>query len=99
MISATTDGQKSLIFKALALAIEKNWGRGFLNADQGHPAYVAGAKGDNSTTWGDSPDRNELFKLLASFDRGFHEEGPDLSTWQKFCAFAVGAYNVARGRG
>jgi hypothetical protein len=99
MISDPTDMQKYLIFKALARAIEQNWGMGFLNADQGHPAYVSGAKGDNSETWGDSPARNEFFKLLESFDDRFHKEGPDLSTWQKFCAFAVGAYNVAKGRG
>ena len=96
MISAPTDTEKYLIYTALVRAIETNSGLGFHNSDQGHPAYRAGAKdGDEvDPIWGDSPEKNELFKLLLSFET-LHkgETGPDLSTWQKFCAFAVDAYD------
>ena len=44
---------------------------------------------------GDSPEKNDLFKLLASFDQAFHDNGPDLSIWQKFCAFVVKAHHDA----
>lgn len=99
MISNPSDIQKHLIFKALVRAIETNSGLGFHNNDQGHLAYASGAQGqENLGTWGDSSEQNELFKLLASFDREFHEEDPDLSTWQKFCAFAVGSYNRVRSQ-
>ena len=102
MISAPTDMEKYLIYTALVRAIETNSGIGFHNSDQGHPAYRAGAKdGDEvNRIWGDSPEENELFKLLLSF-KELHkgETGPDLSTWQKFCAFAVEAYDRAHGSG
>ncbi len=102
MISNPTDDEKYLIFRALARSIETNSGIGFQNADQGHPAYVVGAKGeefdsDRVATWGDGPEQNQLLKLLQSFDRSYHEDGPDLSTWQKFCSYAVAAYNRSKG--
>ena len=103
MISAPTDMEKELIFEALVRAIETNSGIGFHNSDQGHPAYRAGAKdGDKAAPiWGDSPEKNKLFKLLTSFDQEFleYETRPDLSTWQKFCAFAVEAYDRDHGSG
>ena len=98
MLSNPTGDQKWLIFKALTDSIAANSGRGFHNTDQGHPAYRAGAKDGNSETWGDSPEKNELYVLLESFHPDLHKEGPDLSTWQKFCAFAVEAYDEAHGR-
>jgi len=84
-----------MIYHALVRSIETNSGMGFLNVDQGHPAYVLGASGKESKEMGDSPGQNRLFKLLASFDREFHEHIEDLSTWQKFCTLAVNAYNDA----
>ena len=98
MISNPTDDEKYLIFRALVLSIKTNSGDGFHNSDQGHPAYRAGAGGKDSANLGDSPEKNTLFKLLASFDEAYHGEAPnpDLSTWKKFCAFAVDAYDRER---
>lgn len=98
MIDNPDDFEKELIFRALVRMIETNSGTGFHNADQGHPAYVAGANGVESRTWGDTAERNRLYRLLTSFPPQHHEEGPDLSNWQKFCSFAVEAYNRAKGR-
>ena len=96
MIAAPTDDAKYLIFKVLVRMIKTNSGEGFHNSDQGHPAYRLGAIGKvDPVAGGDSPEQNQLFKLLASFDQTFHGVGPnpDPSTWQKFCAFAVDAYD------
>ena len=94
MISSPSDIERELIFHALAKMIEANSGAGFINGDQGHPAYTAGVSGSvDEKTWGDGPETNVLFQLLASFEPEFHQEGPDLSTWQKFCTYAVKAYN------
>ena len=96
MISDPTDDEKYLIFSALVRMIKTSSGEGFLNDDQGHPAYTLGAQGKvDAVMGGDSPEENTLFKLLASFDQTYHGvvPNPDLSTWQKFCAFAVDAYN------
>ena len=96
MISDPTDDEKYLIFSALIRMIKTSSGEGFLNDDQGHPAYTLGAQGTvDPVAGGDSPEENTLFKLLASFDQTYHGvvPNPDLSTWQKFCAFAVDAHN------
>ena len=98
MISTPSDMEKYLIFKALVRMIETNTGIGFLNGDQGHPAYTLGAQGVvDPVAGGDSPENNRLFNLLASFDQEFHDGGPNLSTWEKFCTFAVDAFNRSRG--
>lgn len=98
MISNPTDDEKYLIFKALVRMIETNSGTGFLNEDQCHPAYTLGMHGEvNPVAGGDSPEKNDLFKLLASFERTYHEAGPDLSTWPKFCTFAVESFKRERG--
>ena len=100
MISNPTDWEQYLIFKALVRMIETNAGTGFLNGDQGHPAYLMGVDGETDpVAGGDSPEKNHLFKLLASFDQELHKEGPDLSTWPKFCTFAVDAFNRAQEEG
>lgn len=98
MISNPTNLEKALIFSALVHAINTNSGIGFHNGDQGHPAYMAGASNEDSKTWGDTPEKNLMFKLLASCDPELHELGPDLSTWEKFCTYAVEAHNRARGQ-
>ena len=100
MISAPTEGEKHLIFEALVRMIKSNAGTGFHNSDQCHPAYLLGEIGKvDPVAGGDSPEQNELFKLLASFDQEFHDRGPDLSTWRKFCAFAVAAFKRANEPG
>ena len=97
MISDPTDTEQYLIYKALVRMIETNSGIGFLNHDLGHPAYILGKQGEvNLVAGGDSPEKNDLFKLFASFE-WIPEGSPDLSTWQNFCAFAVDAYNHAHG--
>ena len=95
MISDPTDDEKYMIFRALVRTIKTNSGDGFHNCDQGHPAYRAGANGGDSVKFGDSPEQNDLFQLLASFDQTYHgvDPNPDLSTWQKFCTFAVDAHD------
>ena len=45
MISNPTDDEKHMIFRALVRMIKTNSGDGFLNSDQGHPAYLLGAQG------------------------------------------------------
>jgi hypothetical protein len=96
MIDNLSQDEKYLIFKALTHSIRSNSGIGFHNSDQGHPAYELGAQGADSAAWGDSPERNCLFQLLTSFDPTYHEdEGPNLSTWQRFCAFAVESHHRA----
>ena len=93
VISNPDDTEKYLIFRALVHMIDSNSGIGFHNADQGHPAYLVAAATDSTEQLGDSAEQNALFKLLASFAPEFYSEGPDLSTWRGFCAFAVAAYN------
>ncbi len=100
MISAPTEDEKYLIFQALVWMIETNSGTGFLNEDQCHPAYVLGMQGKiDPVAGGDSPEKNDLFKLLESFDQTYHGvvPNPDLSTWQKFCTFAVESYKRVKG--
>ncbi len=97
MIDRPTDDEKYLIWKALVHAISSNSGIGIsCNADQGHPVYVRGMEGEIVPDSADTPDTSKLFNLLASFDPMFHEEFQDLSTWEKFCSFAVQSYNRAK---
>ena len=78
MISDPTDDEKYLIFRALVRMIKTSSGEGFLNHDQGHPAYTLGAQGEvNPVAGGDSPKKNTLFKLLASFDQTYHGVVPE----------------------
>ena len=95
MIDNPTEEEKQLIWRALLHAIESNSGIGFThNSDQGHPVYIAGARGEVASYAVDTPERSTLFKLLASFGPEFHEI-QDLSDWQKFCEFAVDSYRRA----
>lgn len=82
----------SVCFRALVEMIESNSGVGFVNADQGHPAYAMGRRGEiDAVTGGDSPEVNSLFKLLRRFAPEHHEQIQDLRTWPKFCSFAFAA--------
>ena len=100
MFSDLGDSERHLIYKALITLVETNSGIGFHNHDQGHPAYRVGAKDGASdiANWGDGPEQNTLFKMLVALgpdELAQHDPsvGPDLSTWQKFCAFATEAYD------
>lgn len=98
MIDRLTDDEKQIIWRALVHAIESNSGIGFTcNNDQGHPAYLTGAEGEVMPDVADTPERSTLFNLLVSFGPEFHQnpENPDLSTWQKYCSFAVESYRRA----
>lgn len=95
MIDSPTNDEKHIIWRALVHAIESNSGIGFTcNNDQGHPAYVTAAEGEAMPDVADTPERSTLFNLLASFGPEFHETR-DLSTWQKYCRFAVESYRRA----
>ncbi len=85
---------ESVCFRALVEMIKSNSGVGFLNADQGHPAYAAGRRGE--IVHGDSPEDNCLFKLLQQFAPEHHEQIQDLRTWPKFCSFAFAARKRSR---
>ncbi len=94
MFSNLSGVEKELIYKALVHMIDSNTGTGFHNADQGHPAYTAGASGRVDVgTLGDSPGQNILFKLVSSLCEQLPGIEPDLSTWERFCSFATEAFN------
>ncbi len=98
MFSDLSDAERHLIYKALVMMIDTDSGAGFHNGDQGHPAYRLGASDgtSDSNAWGDGPEQNTLFKMLVALSPNFLEDssvGPDLTTWQKFCAFATDAYD------
>ncbi len=97
MLSDLSGVEKEIIFKALVHMIDSNTGTGFINADQGHPAYIAGASSriysGETGKWGDTPERNILFKLVSSLCEQLPGIEPDLSTWERFCSFATEAFN------
>ena len=85
-----------IMFQALVDMIASGCGVGFHNGDQGHPTYAMGSDPAcelDSVALGDGPEENDLFKTLQlpQFD-SFHSEIEDLSTWSKFCTFAVAAF-------
>lgn len=92
--------EKILIYKGLKKLIEMNTGEGFVNADQGHPAYTMGADGKiDKNQLGDSPDSNALFKILKEISQELKNKYDtsynwwyDFTTWEKFCKFAVDCY-------
>ncbi len=100
MIESLPNNAKYLVYEALIHAIDTNSGIGFHNADQGHPAYRVGADGKiDESAWGDSPDKNHLYRLLRELSMYFvkHEEerpssGPLILTWEDFCRRAIQAY-------
>ena len=62
MISQPTDMEKYLIYKALVRMIETDSGEGFLNSDQGHPAYGLGKDGIiDPVAGGDSAGKQRTF--------------------------------------
>ena len=94
MLSDLSGVEKEIIYKALVHMIDSNTGTGFINDDQGHPAYILGASGSvDAGKWGDTPERNILFKLVSSLCEQLPGIEPDLSTWERFCSFATEAFN------
>ena len=88
---------EEVCFRALVEMIESNSGVGFVNADQGHPAYALGRHGStDGLASGDGPEHNRLFKVLQRFAPEHHEQIQDLRTWPKFCSFALKAYRRSR---
>ena len=92
-------GHLELIYRGLKALIETGSGVGFHNADQGHPVYALGSKGEQDDSWryADSPEKNELYKLLSGLSsevksRGVHKMNYtwwyDFSEWKDFCKFA-----------
>jgi len=82
-----------IIYKAMIHAIKTNSGIGFHNCDQGHPAYVLGADGGDSSTMGDSPEKNLLYQMVKdlSWEHG-EDAGQVINDWQDFCKLAVESY-------
>lgn len=88
---------EAVCFRALVEMIDSNSGVGFVNADQGHPAYAMGRHGKiDELAGGDAPEHNRLFKILQRFAPEHHEQIQDLRTWPKFCSFAFAAYRRSR---
>ena len=54
-----------MIYQGLLSLVKSNSGIGFVNCDQGHPAYAAGRQGTvNYATFGDAPEQNVLFQMM-----------------------------------
>ena len=99
--------QKQYMYKGLKSLIESGDGTGFHNADLGHPVYVIGANGLDSSGWeyADTPENNLLFKMLSKLTKELKQSGIedmhfiwwyDFSEWKDFCKFAVDIYNKKR---
>jgi hypothetical protein len=95
-------------YQGLKSLIESGSGTGFHNADLGHPVYVMGATGELDESWeyADSPEKNNIFKMLSKLTKELKELGIekygfkwwyDFSEWKDFCKFAVDVYNRQRG--
>jgi len=97
--------EKAMIYQGLLSLVKSNSGIGFCNNNQGHPAYAIGREGKfDYATWGDSPDRNRLFKMMhrlsvelckAELD-GSSEIGDYVFSWSDFCNIAYASYERAK---
>ncbi len=97
--------EKQLLYRGLLSLVQSNSGFGFCNNDQGHPAYAIGRDGKfDYDQWGDSPDRNTLFKLMHTLSVELSEAEIDSSSeigdyvfsWADFCILAYSAYERAK---
>lgn len=102
--------EKQYIYQGLKSLIESGDGTGFHNADLGHPAYRFGASDESkemlkSSDWGDSPEKNLLFKMLSRLSKELKQLGIedlrfiwwyDFSEWKDFCKFAIDVYDRKR---
>jgi hypothetical protein len=84
-----------IIYDALIHAIKSNFGIGFHNHDQGHPAYCMGAKDGRVDfhTWGDAPEQNRLFQMVCELSKQYGSNaGLEVPSWEQFCELAYNAY-------
>lgn len=93
--------QKRMVFEGLMRMIASESTSGFTNCDKGHPAYsYTGEPGPNAyEAWGDSPEHNELYKMLVELSedlRGDPEVKEFVNCWQDFCRIAKRAYEANR---
>src|SRR6266404_6612102 len=97
--------EKHLLYRGLLCLVTSNSGYGFCNNDQLHPAYAVGRSGQsNYKQWGDSPEHNNLFKMMhalsvelsaAEID-GSAEISDYIFSWVDFCDIAYKAYEKAK---
>jgi len=99
--------ERKLIYQGLLSLVKSNSGIGFANHDQGHPAYATGRKGTfDHAQWGDSPEHNQLFRLMHSLSVSLSEAEIDDSSeiseyvfsWSDFCHIAYSAYENAKAK-
>ena len=92
--------EQALIYGGLLTLVKSNSGCGFVNCDQGHPAYAVGRDGKiDYDTFGDSPERNRLFKMMHELtlalckgdEDGSSEIGEWVYSWADFCILAYSA--------
>jgi hypothetical protein len=77
MIETLTPHERVIVYKSLIHAIGTNSGIGFVNNDQGHPAYKLGATGEiDREAWGDAPEDNIMFHR--NMERFLHVRGREL---------------------
>jgi hypothetical protein len=101
MFESFNINKKHLIYRALLHAVRSNTGRGFLNRDQGHLAYISGTTPRDTpmdyTTAGDHPDHNELYKMMRELSDSLKDD-PEFKksdlilSWHDFCTIAVNAH-------
>lgn len=91
--------EKELIYMGLKKLISTNSGQGFYNADQGHPFYALGSRGDVPKDDKDFLEKQILFKMLKELSDDFKKNGNtgyrwwyDFSIWERFCKFAYDGY-------
>ncbi|HEX9912625.1 MAG TPA: hypothetical protein VGB01_05175 [candidate division Zixibacteria bacterium] len=99
MLEDLDSGQKYIIYSSFVYIVKSNSGIGFLNEDQGHPAYILGRESKNDyEKFGDSPEKNELYKMMKELSE-FLKDSLDFSrkdlvfSWSDFCKMATDAYN------
>lgn len=88
--------EKGLVYEGLIKLIESDSGHGFHNNDKGHPAYLIGKKGEyDYEKWGDSPDHNQLYKMLNHLSNQLKNQDVELGVqrkyimnWADFCNLA-----------
>ncbi len=95
--------QAELIYLGLKSLIETKSKHGLVNGDGGHPAYLAGMNNEDHSShdFGDSPDKNPLYKMLHELSNKLKKEGIeshhykwwyDFKDWKSFCEFVVHSY-------
>lgn len=99
--------EKQIVYLGLLELVKGNSGVGFHNCDQGHVAYAIGRDGTyDDKTWGDSPERNKLFRMMHTLSVDLSEAELDRSaeisdyvfSWSDFCTLAYQAYEEHKDR-